>query len=231
MASRQVIVATQWSVVYHYNYTGIVGSKVIYPESIYAYTGSLADYNGFDYTSPYGNVPPARDGHSFAYWSLDEEGMKPVSQMWFDTYEETYGVVDNNLELYAQWNREGGAYTLTINPKQGAYNGNNTPTQINGAAGNKVLITEATPALGSREGFMGWLAEQGSIGTLIDASNGQERVWVYIFGDGDGYISAQYARNVFEVKWLDDTDGTLISTELVAAGTPAHTPHRPPRHK
>lgn len=229
-ASKNLLITQQYVVSYLYNYNGLLGGSNITDTSIYAYKDAIADYNNFDYTSPYGGIAPVRDGYEFAYWSFDKEGMQPVSQVWFDTYEETYGKVRKNLTLYAQWNRGGGDYTLTIDPKQGTYNGENAPTEIKGVAGNKVVLTTATPAPDSREGFVDWVAANSSAGTLTSGGSGQDLLWVYVFGEGDGYISAQYARNIFEVEWFDDVDGSFITTELVAAGASAHVPHHPPRH-
>lgn len=190
--SRKVIVLNQYSVVYYYNYTGMLAGNTISPESIFAYQGSLRDYKNFDYTSPYDEEDLIRDGWRFSYWSLDPEGKQPVTQRYFDEYEERHGTLDHNTNLYAQWNRlmPNTETTLAVDPKDGAYPDGDVSgvKMFSGVLGDRIAIDSAmAPLLFS---FDKWEGTELGGGTLEYSENTD--TWLFTFGNEDARIEATY---------------------------------------
>lgn len=195
-ASKSLAVVGEFSVVYNYNYHGLLAGKNISPHSIFSIQSELEDFNEFDMYA-YGDAP-IRDGWRFSYWSLDEEGLEPVSQSWFDTYAERIGELNENINLYAQYTRSNATRaTLTLVPGIGSYQehaiGENV--MLTGVPGDRIVISSASAP--DNWIFDGWAATELGDGTLHKSSTGD---WVFTFGEGDASITAEYHPTVFDVS-------------------------------
>lgn len=210
-ASKKLIVTGPWSVVYNYNYDGLLAGDRISQNSIFAASYNLRNFTGFDFDG-YGDSP-VRDGWSFSYWSLDPDGKLPVTQSWFDSYESRYGALTQNIDVYAQWDRtspSASESSLTVDPAIGTYMGSSDKTVLSGEPGSRVVI-EAATAPGMYD-FDGW-SMLGEGGGTLEPSD-MEGYWIFTFGDSDDVIQAGYTP-LFEDKGLViGGSKTLIDGEL-----------------
>lgn len=194
---KKLIVVGPWSVVYNYNYDGLLEGEKISPDSIFHVQSNLMDFVGFDFEA-YGE-PPARDGWTFSYWSLDKEGKQPVDQAWFDSYEDRYGTLNRNIDVYAQYNRLAPTtvVSVSIDPRSGTYEGKPTgeKTVAEGTPGDKILLDAAIPP--ERFLFEGW--GDGTLGGGTLDYFEEAGKWVFTFGDEDANIPAMYKQNVFDL--------------------------------
>lgn len=137
-ATKKLVVTGAWAVIYNYNYDGLIEGDRIFPDSIFHAQSNLTSFYGFTLDS-YGD-PPIRDGYVFSYWSMNQAGTSPATQEWFDAYETRFGALDENIELWAQWQSSApGSVTLTIDPARGSYDGGGPGTviQISGHPGER----------------------------------------------------------------------------------------------
>lgn len=210
-ASKKLIVTGPWSVVYNYNYDGLLAGDRISQNSIFAASYNLRNFTGFDFDG-YGDGP-VRDGWSFSYWSLDPDGKLPVTQSWFDSYESRYGALAQNIDVYAQWDRtstSASESTLTIDPTIGTYMGSGDKTVLSGEPGSRVIIDAATSP--GMYDFDKWnMLGEGS-GTLEPSD--MEGYWIFTFGESNDVIQAGYTP-LFEDKGLViGGSKTLVDGEL-----------------
>lgn len=201
--AKKLVIVGPWSVVYNYNYTGMLNGELISPNSIFDVQSELMNFDNFTF-APFAS-PPMRDGWVFAYWSLDREGNIPVSQKWFDNYEKNYGTLNKNIDVYAQWNRINSSVesSLVIDPKEGSYDGkeNNEKVILTGSPGDKVIIGLPVPT--EKFVFDGW-NEEALGGGAFDYSE-ETHCWIFIFGEEDALIEACYRQNIFDcsVHWMN----------------------------
>lgn len=208
--SKKLVVVSPYSVVYNYNYTGLLNGELVSPDSIFDVQQNLKDFDGYVF-APFSS-PPTRDGWNFAYWSLDKEGKSPVSQRWFDSYADKYGALDRNIDVYAQYNRlsPSAETTLVIDPTTGSYGEKPTgeKTVLSGSSGDRVAIDPAFPP--NKFLFESWAANELGGGTLEKSDETES--WIFTFGDDDAKISAKYMRNVFDcdIHWINKFTGQDI---------------------
>lgn len=209
---KKLIVVGPWSVVYNYNYDGLLGGDKISPDSIFYIQSNLMDFSVF-VLGQYGD-PPIRDGWQFAYWSLDRDGKQPIDQTWFDNYEKNYGVLNRNIDIYAQWNRLSptSAVTLDIDPDIGSYNGkaNGEHTTLEGAPGDKIVLDAAVPP--EKFLFDEWNDTPSALGGGSLEYFDETGKWIFTFGDADATLQAKYKQNIFEctIRWVNKHTGEDI---------------------
>lgn len=224
-ASKKVAVIGDYSVTYNYNYTGLLQGENISPDSIFSVTSGLKDFEGYNMHN-YGDAPQ-RDGWNFSYWSLDQDGTRPVTQLWFDTYEKRTGNAAENVELYAQWTKETASVTAVVDPTIVSYLDGEIgeKTVITGAPGSRTLIDVATPPY--KHTFSNWDADSLGGGTLeYDADMG---LYIFTFGTAPATIPAGYDKITFKITWIDDRTGEVVEEQVVELDDPA-VPPAPPHH-
>lgn len=211
---KKLAVVGPWSVVYNYNYTGLLAGENIRPDSIFHVVSNLMSFDGFTFVDY--DVPPVRDGWELSYWSLDMEGKQPVDQAWFDAYEKNYGTLNRNIDVYAQWKKLSPPVMVDVvlDPRVGSYGNNQTGEKVvlSGAPGDKVVIDAATAPEDWQ--FTDWTADDLGGGTLEHSDTGK---WVYTFGEADGALHAEYERTHYTVTWRDGLDGSIVKTEKIVA--------------
>ena len=224
-ATKKLVVTGAWAVIYNYNYNGLLEGDRIFPDSIFYTQSNLTSFDGFVLGS-YGE-PPIRDGYAFSYWSMDQAGTSPASQEWFDAYEERFGALDENIELWAQWKSSApGSVTLTIDPAQGSYVGNEPGSviQISGHPGEKVVIGDVLPP--ALYAFKEWRpAEEATRGVLTFDERSAK--WVFEFDEANAMITAEYVRTSYTVTWIDEVTGYVIRESVVPEGNDAVPPAAP----
>lgn len=209
---KKLIVVGPWSVVYNYNYDGLLSGDKISPDSVFYIQSNLMDFNGFVFEGY--EATPMRDGYQFAYWSFDREGRQPVNQEWFDQYESRYGTLNQNIDVYAQWNRIAptNPISITIDPLSGSYDSKspNEKTILTGEPGERVIVGAALPP----DGFLfdGWSGDDLGGGTLEYCE--ETRTWIFTFGNEDANLLARYQQNVFTttIQWVNKHTGEEIAS-------------------
>lgn len=220
---KKLIVVGPWSVVYNYNYVGLLDDEKIAPDSVFYIQSNLLGFDDFLFTSY--ETPPRRVGYEFAYWSLDRAGMHPVTQEWFDAYEDRYGALDKNIDVYAQWNKNANEYVLVIDPDIGSYGTKETGqlTNVRGSTGDKVIISTATPPY--RYLFNTWSDDELGGGNI--SYDEDTDLYVFTFGTANAMITAKYDLITYTVKWIDDHTGEVVAEQSVVMDDSAAPPDLP----
>lgn len=224
--SKVFAVTGKWSVIYHYNYAGLLSGDKISPASIFHVQSNLKSFDEFVFEEYAAH--PMRDGYRFSYWSLDDAGDLPVSQIWFDAYTARHGELNRDIDVYAQWARASDQVTATIDPTIGSYESKDVGETVSevGYPGTKILIPNAEPPY--KYTFSEWDVEGGgTAGTLT--WNEELGFWVFEFGSENARIEAQYDKITFKVTWIDDHTGEIVEEQVVELDDPA-SPPVPPTH-
>lgn len=220
---KKLVVTGPWSVIYHYNYEGLLDDERILPDSIFYAQFNRIDFSDFTFENY--DAPPARDGWEFSYWSRDREGNQPVTQEWFDGYVDRHGELDEHVEVWAQWKRSNPTLSLVADPTIGAYDDDAIGEKVTflGSPDEKVVIAAAVAPYRYR--FVSWIPIIAGGGKLsYDADTG---LYVFTFGSEDASIKAKYDFITYTVKWIDDHTGEVVAEQSVVIDDSAAPPDLP----
>lgn len=150
-------------------------------------TTLYAKWNSASITLP----TPSKTGYTFDGWYTQSSGGTKVS----NTYTPA-----GNVTLYAHWNAN--SYTLTINPNGGTWNNTTSNSTKTGTTNSTLSIANPTPPKGYTVSFntnggssVSSITSTKSFNGWNNSSPGTFSGTTYTYGEGSGYITANYKNN------------------------------------